>query len=57
MRTNRVSSSLQELATISGPALAGLALTIVIPGSVYAFVAVTGADVRPPVSVAVSRTV
>ena len=29
MRTNRISSSLQELAAITGPALAGLALTLV----------------------------
>ncbi len=42
VRTNRISSSLQELAAITGPALAGLALTIFIPGVVYAFVAVTG---------------
>jgi MFS family permease len=42
VRTNRISSSLQELAAITGPALAGLALTIVIPGAVYSFVAVTG---------------
>lgn len=42
VRTNRISSSLQELAAISGPALAGLALTILIPGAVYAFVAITG---------------
>jgi len=42
VRTNRISSSLQELAAISGPALAGLALTIFIPGAVYAFVAITG---------------
>jgi MFS family permease len=42
VRTNRISSSLQELAAITGPALAGLALTLVVPGAVYAFVAVTG---------------
>lgn len=42
VRTNRISSSLQEVAAISGPALAGLALTIVAPSAVYAFVAITG---------------
>ena len=42
VRTNRISSSLQELAAISGPALAGLALTLVPAAAVYAFVAVTG---------------
>ncbi len=41
-RTNRISSSLQEAAAIVGPALAGLALDIVVPGAIYAFVAVTG---------------
>jgi MFS family permease len=41
-RTNRITSSLQELASITGPALAGLALTIVHPSVVYAFVALTG---------------
>jgi MFS family permease len=41
-RTNRISSSLQEIATISGPALAGLALKVVDAHWVYAFVAVTG---------------
>jgi MFS family permease len=40
-RTNRISASLQELAQITGPALAGLALTIVMPAAVYAFVALT----------------
>jgi MFS family permease len=40
-RTNRISSSLQEIATISGPALSGLALKIVDAHWVYAFVAVT----------------
>ncbi len=43
VRTNRISSSLQELAAISGPALAGLALAFVRPGGVFAVVAVTGA--------------
>jgi MFS family permease len=42
VRTNRISSSLQELASITGPALAGLALTLVVPSAVYSFVAVTG---------------
>jgi MFS family permease len=42
VRTNRISSSLQELASITGPALAGLALTLVVPAAVYSFVALTG---------------
>lgn len=42
VRTNRLSASLQELAAITGPALAGLALTLVAPSAVYAIVAVTG---------------
>ncbi len=42
IRTNRISSSLQELAAISGPALAGLALTFAPASAVYAAVAVTG---------------
>ncbi len=41
-RTNRVSASLQELAAITGPALAGLALTWVAPSGVYSAVALTG---------------
>lgn len=41
-RTNRISASLQELAAITGPALAGLALSWVAPSWVYAFVALTG---------------
>jgi MFS family permease len=41
-RTNRLSASLQELAAITGPALAGLALTWVAPSWIYAFVALTG---------------
>ncbi|HTL33840.1 MAG TPA: MFS transporter [Kofleriaceae bacterium] len=41
-RTNRISSSLQEIAAISGPALAGLALKLVSAQWIYAFVAVTG---------------
>jgi MFS family permease len=41
-RTNRIGSSLQELAAIAGPALAGLALIVVEPAWIYAFVAVTG---------------
>jgi MFS family permease len=43
VRTNRISSSLQELATITGPALAGLALAVFVPAAVYAAIAVTGA--------------
>jgi MFS family permease len=42
VRTNRISSSLQELAAITGPALAGLALKVVDYHFVYAFVALTG---------------
>jgi MFS family permease len=42
MRTNRLGASLQELAAISGPALAGVALAFVMPSAVYAVVAVTG---------------
>ncbi|HUS27135.1 MAG TPA: MFS transporter [Kofleriaceae bacterium] len=41
-RTNRISSSLQEIAAISGPALSGLALKVVDAQWVYAAVAVTG---------------
>ncbi len=41
-RTNRISASLQELAAILGPALAGLALTFVAPAWIYAFIAITG---------------
>lgn len=41
-RVNRVGASLQELAAITGPALAGLAMTWVAPSAVYAAVAVTG---------------
>jgi MFS family permease len=41
-RTNRISSSLQEIAAISGPALAGLALKAVDAHVVYAAIAVTG---------------
>ncbi len=41
-RTNRIGSSLQELAQIGGPALAGLALLAVAPAAVYAAVAVSG---------------
>ena len=39
---NRISSSLQELAAIIGPALAGVALTYVHASWVYAFIAITG---------------
>jgi len=42
MRTNRISASLQELAAIIGPALAGLALLVVAPSAVYGFIAITG---------------
>lgn len=42
VRTNRIGASLQELASIGGPAVAGLALTLVAPAAVYAAVAVTG---------------
>lgn len=42
IRTNQLSSSLQELAAITGPALAGLALAVFLPGAVYAAIAVTG---------------
>jgi MFS family permease len=41
-RTNRYGATLQELAVIIAPALAGLALAIVIPSAIYAAVAVTG---------------
>ncbi len=41
-RVNRVGASLQELAAITGPALAGLAMTWLEPSAVYAGVAVTG---------------
>lgn len=41
-RTNRISASLQELAAITGPALAGLALTWLAPSGVYSAVALTG---------------
>jgi len=42
VRTNRISSSLQELAAIPGPAPSGLARPIGHPAAVYAFVALTG---------------
>lgn len=42
VRTNRISASLQELAAIVGPALAGLALKFVAAAWVYAVLAVTG---------------
>lgn len=42
IRTNQISSSLQELAAISGPALAGLALAVFQPSLVYAVIAATG---------------
>jgi len=42
VRTNRISASLQELAAIVGPMLAGLALDFVPASSVYAALAITG---------------
>ena len=42
VRTNRIGSSLQELAAILGPSLSGLALQFVAARWVYAGVAVTG---------------
>lgn len=42
IRTNQLSASLQELAAIIGPALAGLALAFLAPSAVYAAIAVTG---------------
>lgn len=42
VRTNRVSSSIQELAAITGPTLAGFAIKVVDYHFVYAFVALTG---------------
>ncbi|HEX5063767.1 MAG TPA: MFS transporter [Kofleriaceae bacterium] len=42
IRVNRISSSLQELAAITGPALAGLALNVFVPAAVYSAIAVTG---------------
>jgi MFS family permease len=41
-RTNRISSSFQELALIIGPALAGLALKFVAATWIYAALAITG---------------
>jgi len=41
-RTNRISSSWQELATIVGPMLAGFALGYLEPAAVYAALAVSG---------------
>lgn len=40
--TNRVLASFSELSQIGGPALAGLALAVLEPAAVYAFVALTG---------------
>lgn len=40
-RANRLSSSLQELSAIVGPALAGLALTWIAPSAIYGFIALT----------------
>ena len=42
VRANRISASLQELAAIIGPALAGLALKFISAAWVYAALAVTG---------------
>ncbi|MDB4959479.1 MAG: arabinose efflux permease family protein [Myxococcales bacterium] len=42
VRTNRIGASLQELSAITGPALAGLALTWIWPHWIYAAVAITG---------------
>jgi MFS family permease len=42
VRANRISASLQELAAIIGPTLAGLALTFVEASGVYAVLAITG---------------
>ncbi len=41
-RANRIGATMQELCAIIGPALAGLALTIVVPAGIYGFVAITG---------------
>jgi MFS family permease len=41
-RANRISASMQELAAIIGPALAGLALTFVAASWVYAVLAISG---------------
>jgi MFS family permease len=41
-RANRISSSLQELAAIIGPALAGLALKFVAAGWIYGALAISG---------------
>ena len=41
-RANRIGATAQELCAITGPALAGLALTVVVPAGIYSFVAVTG---------------
>jgi MFS family permease len=42
VRANRISASLQELAAVVGPALAGVALTFVAAAWVYSALAVTG---------------
>ena len=42
VRANRIGATLQELAAILGPALAGLALSLIWPHWIYAFVAITG---------------
>lgn len=42
VRANRIGSTLQELAAIGGPGLAGLALVVLAPHWVYGVVAITG---------------
>ncbi len=41
-RANRIGATSQELCAIIGPALAGLALTAIVPAGIYSFVAITG---------------
>jgi MFS family permease len=41
-RANRIGATMQELCAITGPALAGLALTAFAPQWIYGFVAITG---------------
>jgi MFS family permease len=61
-RTNRILSSFSELSQIGGPALAGLALAVVPPHWVYAFVGISGLlsaalyrSLPPPRAIAPSR--
>lgn len=42
VRANRIGATLQELSAILGPTLAGLALNLIWPHWIYAFVAITG---------------